>query len=148
MNFRAHISILQSLWNHSFATSTAIFKKCAGGYNRIFTAMSSCFPVIADRAVCCDILHSTFPQLVEDVPLQTRAHMWFMHNGAPLHFNIADRTVLNDKYPERWVGRGEQIAWPPRSPDLHPADFYLWGHLKSIAMLLQLKCNSGTRVNS
>ena len=23
--------------------------------------------------------------------------------------------------------------WPPRSPDLNPCDFYLWGHLKSMA---------------
>ena len=22
--------------------------------------------------------------------------------------------------------------WPPRSPDLNPCDFYLWGHLKSM----------------
>ena len=22
--------------------------------------------------------------------------------------------------------------WPPRSPDLNPCDFYLWGHLKSV----------------
>ena len=24
------------------------------------------------------------------------------------------------------------IEWPPRSPDLNPLDFYLWGYLKSI----------------
>lgn len=23
------------------------------------------------------------------------------------------------------------MAWPPRSPDLNPLDFFLWGHLKS-----------------
>ena len=22
-------------------------------------------------------------------------------------------------------------TWPPRSPDLNPCDYYLWGHLKS-----------------
>ena len=22
--------------------------------------------------------------------------------------------------------------WPPRSPDLNPADFYLWGYLKTV----------------
>ena len=22
--------------------------------------------------------------------------------------------------------------WPPRSPDLNPCDFYLWGYLKSV----------------
>jgi hypothetical protein len=24
------------------------------------------------------------------------------------------------------------VAWPPRSPDLNPLYFYLWGHLKSL----------------
>jgi hypothetical protein len=24
------------------------------------------------------------------------------------------------------------VVWPPRSPDLTTADFYLWGHLKSM----------------
>ena len=24
-----------------------------------------------------------------------------------------------------------QGTWPPRSPDLTPPDFYLWGHLKA-----------------
>ena len=23
--------------------------------------------------------------------------------------------------------------WPPRSPDLNPCDFYVWGHLKAMA---------------
>ena len=30
------------------------------------------------------------------------------------------------------IGRGEPIPWPPRSPDLNPLDFYLWGHLKAL----------------
>ncbi|KAJ4448366.1 hypothetical protein ANN_10382, partial [Periplaneta americana] len=36
-------------------------------------------------------------------------------------------------FPDRWIGtRGGPNAWPPRSPDLNPLDFYLWGHLKSL----------------
>jgi hypothetical protein len=35
----------------------------------------------------------------------------------------------------RWVGRvGKDdfalFAWPPRSPDLTPCDFFLWGYVK------------------
>ncbi|KAJ4448741.1 hypothetical protein ANN_00132 [Periplaneta americana] len=37
---------------------------------------------------------------------------------------------LDRRFPDRWIGRGGPIAWPPRSPDLNPLDFYLWGHLK------------------
>jgi len=28
------------------------------------------------------------------------------------------------------IGRGGPVLWPPRSPDLTPLDFYLWGTLK------------------
>ena len=35
-------------------------------------------------------------------------------------------------YPGRWIGRGRPVAWPPRSPDLTPLDFFLWGHIKSL----------------
>ncbi|KAJ4439598.1 hypothetical protein ANN_07726 [Periplaneta americana] len=36
------------------------------------------------------------------------------------------------RFPDRWIGRGGPIACPPRSPNLNPLDFYLWGHLKSL----------------
>ncbi|KYN06954.1 hypothetical protein ALC62_02077, partial [Cyphomyrmex costatus] len=32
----------------------------------------------------------------------------------------------------RWIGRRGAIEWPPRSPDLTPLDFFLWGHLKFV----------------
>ena len=42
------------------------------------------------------------------------------------------RNYLNTRFGHRWIGRGGPQAWPPRSPDLNPLDFYLWGHLKSL----------------
>jgi hypothetical protein len=39
----------------------------------------------------------------------------------------------------RWIGRGGRIAWPPRSPDLTPLDFFLWGYVKNI--VYQVKIN-------
>jgi hypothetical protein len=32
---------------------------------------------------------------------------------------------------ERVDWKAEPVGWPPRSPDLAPLDFYLWGHLKA-----------------
>ncbi|EZA62615.1 hypothetical protein X777_07429 [Ooceraea biroi] len=58
--------------------------------------------------------------------------MWFMHDGAPAHFSRVARDHLNRNYGQRWIGRGGQVAWPPRSPDMNPLDFYLWGHVKSM----------------
>ena len=42
--------------------------------------------------------------------------------------------------PRRWIGRGGPTAWPPRSPDLTPLDFFLWGYVKNI--VYQVKINS------
>ena len=45
------------------------------------------------------------------------------------------RQLLDREFPGRWMGRGSArhpapVAWPPRSPDLTPLDFWVWGHLK------------------
>jgi hypothetical protein len=37
---------------------------------------------------------------------------------------------LDDNPPGRWIGRRGAIEYTPRSPDLTPLDFYLWGTLK------------------
>jgi hypothetical protein len=71
-------------------------------------------------------------QLLEEVPLTIRQRMWFLHDGAPAHFSLTAREHLNNTFPHRWIGRGGPVAWPPRSPDLNPLDFYLRGHLKTL----------------
>ena len=40
------------------------------------------------------------------------------------------RPLLNENFPNRWIGRDEPHAWPPRSPDLTPLDFLLWGYVR------------------
>ena len=54
----------------------------------------------------------------------------FQQDGAPPHFAIPVRQYLNQKLGNRWIGRGGPVAWPPRSPDLTPCDFFLWGYIK------------------
>src|SRR6195952_4636657 len=72
------------------------------------------------------------PLLLEDVPLQLRNDMWFMQDGAPGHFSLLARDYLNRVFPDRWIGRGGPQTWPPRSPDMNPLDFCVWGYLKSL----------------
>lgn len=61
--------------------------------------------------------------------------MTFMQDGAPPHWARRVRNWLNEKLPTKWMGRGTEedsnITWPPRSPDLTPCDFFLWGFIKS-----------------
>ena len=56
----------------------------------------------------------------------------FMQDGAPPHWGRQVRQWLNQMFPGRWIGRGSpNMPWPPRSPDLTPCDFFLWGVVKS-----------------
>lgn len=56
--------------------------------------------------------------------------MYFQQDGAPAHYASSVRSWLNEKFPNRWIGRRGPIEWPARSPDLSPCDFFLWGYLK------------------
>jgi hypothetical protein len=37
---------------------------------------------------------------------------------------------LDATFPNRSVGRDGPTPWPPRSPDITPLDFFLWGYVK------------------
>jgi hypothetical protein len=59
----------------------------------------------------------------------------FQQDGAPRHFHMALRNHLNAHLPRRWIGRAGAndvvwCRWPPRSPDVTPCDFFLWGYIK------------------
>lgn len=58
-------------------------------------------------------------------------NIWYQQDGAPPHFARPVRNFLDQHFPGRWIGRRGPIEWPPRSPDLTPLDFFLWGYLKS-----------------
>lgn len=79
-----------------------------------------------------NFLENDLPNLLEDIPLDVRASMWYQHDGCPSHYSQRVRDFLNIIYPNRWIGRGSLFPWPPRSPDLTVLDFYLWGRIKDI----------------
>lgn len=54
----------------------------------------------------------------------------FQQDGHPAHFANILKNYLHLTFPNRWIGRGGPTLWPPRSPDLTPLDFFLWGYLK------------------
>ena len=53
-----------------------------------------------------------------------------MQDSAPPHWARAVRDWLDITFRERWMGRSGSIAWPARSPDLTPMDFWSWGDVK------------------
>ena len=72
------------------------------------------------------------PQLDED-DQEGRIH--FQQDGAPLHYLGEVREYLNTRFP------AAPIAWPPRSPDLTPMDFFLWGFVKDQVFAPPLPAN-------
>jgi len=54
----------------------------------------------------------------------------FQKDGVPPHWGSHVRRVLDAKFPNRWTGRDGPTPWPPRSPDITPLDFFLWGYVK------------------
>ena len=79
-------------------------------------------------------LRNELPGLLEDIPLTIRSQMYryYQHDGAPPHYTRHVREFLNESFPNRWLGHGGPVAWPPRSPDLTPLYYYLWGHMKTL----------------
>jgi len=47
----------------------------------------------------------------------------FQSDGAPPHFFHRVCAFLDRNFPDRWIGTGEPIPWPPHSQDLTPLDF-------------------------
>ena len=77
------------------------------------------------------MLQSKILPTVGQLNIVDRFHLWFQQDGAPAHYCQNVRNCLNQTFPGRWIGRGGPVEWPPRSPDLSPMDFFLWGYLKS-----------------
>jgi hypothetical protein len=67
-------------------------------------------------------------------------------DGAPPHFSRNVREILDNQYPQRWIGGAGPHHWPARSPDLNPLDFFLWGYLKSIIYLRLINSEADLRV--
>jgi len=54
----------------------------------------------------------------------------FQQDGAPPHWGSHVRRFLDAKFSNSWTGRDGPTPWPPRSPDITPLDFFLWGYVK------------------
>jgi len=67
-------------------------------------------------AIYNDFLQNTLPQLSEDVDLATRQRLWMQQDGAPHTRNV--RNILNQIFPNCWIGKDGPVSWLFKSPDL------------------------------
>ena len=57
-------------------------------------------------------------------------NIWFQQDGATCHTAKATLDVLCPVFEDRIIRRRAGVVWPPRSCDLTPLDYYLWGAIK------------------
>ncbi|GFV06452.1 transposable element Tc3 transposase [Trichonephila clavipes] len=58
--------------------------------------------------------------------------LWFQQDGATCHTARATIDLLKDPFGDRLISRFGPVNWPPRSCDLTPLDYFLWGYVKSL----------------
>ena len=78
-----------------------------------------------------EFLRRQLPPLLRNIPRRERERIIYQHDGVPAHFSRRVRELLNERFPDRWMGQGGPITWPVRSPDLNVLDYFVWGHIKN-----------------
>ncbi|GFU72688.1 uncharacterized protein TNCV_193751 [Trichonephila clavipes] len=58
--------------------------------------------------------------------------LWFQQDGATGHTARATIDLLKDTFGDHLISRFGPVNWPPRSCDLTPLDYFLWGYVKSL----------------
>ncbi|GFT00060.1 histone-lysine N-methyltransferase SETMAR [Trichonephila clavipes] len=58
--------------------------------------------------------------------------LWFQQDGATCHTARATIDLLKDTFGDRLISRFGPVNLPPRSCDLTPLDYFLWGYVKSL----------------
>ncbi|GFV77008.1 uncharacterized protein TNCV_690781 [Trichonephila clavipes] len=91
----------------------------------------------------CRIWSEANPQVYVETPLHPEKltvwsalwvveslELWFQQDGATCHTARATIDLLKDTFGDRLISRF--VNWPPRSCDLTPLDYFLWGYVKSL----------------
>lgn len=74
-----------------------------------------------------DTYCSFIDQFVITLSDNERRHAWFQQDNATAHTSRQTTRYLTQTFGNRRI---DKELFPPRSPDLTPVDFYLWGYLK------------------
>ncbi|GFV42202.1 transposable element Tc3 transposase [Trichonephila clavipes] len=62
--------------------------------------------------------------------------LWFQQDGITCHTARATIDLLKDTLGDRLISRFGPVSWPPRSCDLTPLDYFLWGYVKNFLFSL------------
>lgn len=85
----------------------------------------------AEQTVTGNTYLDMLDQFVVPQLMHLQPNVIFQQDGAPPHWSLIVREFLDTQFPGRWIGRDGPTRWPPRSPDITPLDFFLWGYVKN-----------------
>ena len=80
------------------------------------------------------LIENAFPELMDHFREQFEdnhfRYLNWAQDGAPPPRSHLIRDLLSEMFQDRVIAREHPTEWPPRSPDLTPCDFFLWGFVK------------------
>ncbi|GFT76455.1 uncharacterized protein TNCV_3022351 [Trichonephila clavipes] len=83
----------------------------------------------------CDVnghVHPNDTQCSRKIDCHDVQELWFQQDGATCHTARATIDLLKDTFGDRLISHFGPVNWPPRSCDLIPLDYFLWGYVKSL----------------
>ncbi|RWS20334.1 uncharacterized protein B4U80_02162 [Leptotrombidium deliense] len=98
---------------------------CAISHRRIIGPIFFTDTITAQRyeAILCEFL--------KKLRATDKTQIFFQQDGAPAHTARWIKSYLRSIFGSNLIGKGLDVNWPPRSPDLTPPDFFLCGFLKN-----------------
>ena len=148
---------MEGIWNRYNLKSTRriytfVVLKCSEMFNVLDLSqyISTCAPFVAletskPNSISCHVfwIMSRVTVSMADVVLSCRCWIYLIFSAYTMFLMYPHRKkssgersglrggVLNERSFDAWIGRNGPIPWTPRSPDLSPLDFFLWGYIKN-----------------
>ena len=84
-------------------------------------------PIFFDATVTKAAYMEIFNTFVNQLDDEELSIGYFQQDGATSHTSHASIAEIQSFFGDSVISKG---LWPPRSPDLTPSDYFLWGYLK------------------
>lgn len=85
-------------------------------------------PVFFENTVTANRYREFLEIIINQLDDEEITRGYYQHDNATAHTAAQTQHYLEEFYEDRVISRG---LWPPRSPDLTPLDYFLFGHLKN-----------------
>ena len=84
-------------------------------------------PIFFDATITTAAYMAIFNTFVNQLDDEELSIGYFQQDGVTFHASHASMAKIQSIFGDRVISKG---LWPPRSPDLTPPDYFLWGYLK------------------